>query len=147
MSSLKKKNFYLLYIWVVITLQSINKQLCDSFSEHKKTGKHEISIQHKNWTTVNTLWKIFPNIHLNLFKSQENNVSSAHSSTNMTTHRAKNELKQLKKINQIWIKDPVKSNVNLDCKLWQWVWNILSPDCTPFDTYFVRKCCVFRNLL
>lgn len=146
MSSLKKK-ILTFSTYELLSLYSLLTNSCVTLSEHKKTGKHEISIQHKNWTTVNTLWKVFPNIHLNLFKSQENNVSSAHSSTNMTTHRAKNELKQLKKIYQIWIKDPVKSNVNLDCKLWQWVWNILSPDCTPFDTYFVRKCCVFRNLL
>lgn len=146
MSSLKKK-ILTFSTYELLSLYSLLTNSYVTLSEHKKTGKHEISIQHKNWTTVNTLWKVFPNIHLNLFKSQENNVSSAHSSTNMTTHRAKNELKQLKKIYQIWIKDPVKSNVNLDCKLWQWVWNILSPDCTPFDTYFVRKCCVFRNLL
>lgn len=44
---------------------------------------------------------MFPNIDLSLFKSQENNVSSADSSTNMTTHWAKYELEQLKKINQI----------------------------------------------
>lgn len=51
--------------------------------------RHEITIPQDDWTLLNTLSRgICPNIDLYLFEGQENNISNADSSTNMTTHWA-----------------------------------------------------------